>query len=299
MARPYVLLALPDGSARELEHGDLIGRLWSAALVLDDPRISEAHALVSLREGAFWLLSLRRKIAVRGRPVPEVRLELGLEVELADRLILRVAAIELPTEVLTLEAEGFPPIVLPGACSLVTRPRIALSARPDPRAPCQIWDNGAQWHVQVGEVVRPLRPGDTWSVDGVTLRVTVRPLGGSGPQQTRVPGGVHAPIRVVASFDTVELHREGEATVVLGGLSAQLISELVAFAGPVAWLTVARALWPRDDDEGSLRRRWDVALARLRGRLRAERIRPDLLHADGNGQVTLLLRDCDRVEDRT
>jgi len=30
--------------------------------------------------------------------------------------------------------------------------------------------------------------------------------------------------------------------VVLGGLSAQLISELVAFAGPVAWLTVARAL---------------------------------------------------------
>jgi hypothetical protein len=104
---------------------------------------------------------------------------------------------------------------------------------------------------------------------------------------------------VIACFDTVEIHREGESTVVLGGLSAQLISELVAFAGPVAWPTVARALWPRDDEEASLRRRWDVALVRLRARLRAERIRPDLVHADGSGQVTLLLRACDRVEDRT
>jgi pSer/pThr/pTyr-binding forkhead associated (FHA) protein len=75
MQRPHVRLTLPDGSVRELEHGDLIGRLWSAALVIDDPRISEAHALVSLREGGFWLLSLRRKIAVGGRPVSEVRLE--------------------------------------------------------------------------------------------------------------------------------------------------------------------------------------------------------------------------------
>ena len=299
MQRPHVHLALPDGSIRELENGDMIGRLWSAALVLDDPRISEAHALISLREGAFWMLSLRRKIAVRGRPVPEVRLEAGLEIELADRLCVRVAAIELPAEVLMLEADGFPAIVLPGACSLATRPRITLSARPDPRAPCQIWANGAQWQQQLDGVVRPLRSGDTWQVDGVELRVQMRPLGGSGPNATRVPGGVHAPIHLVACFDTVELHRDGESTVVLGGLSAQLISELVAFAGPVSWVTVARALWPRDDEEGSLRRRWDVALARLRSRLRAERLRPDLVHADGSGQVTLLLRDCDRVEDRT
>ena len=31
----------------------------------------------------------------------------------------------------------------------------------------------------------------------------------------------------------------------------------------------------------------------------AERIRPDLVHADGCGQVTLLLRAGDRVEDRS
>lgn len=299
MQRPYVRLTLPEGSVRELEHGDLIGRLWSAALVIDDPRVSEAHALVSLREGGFWLLSLRRKIAVDGRPVSEVRLEPGLEVELADRLRVRVDEVALPAEVLTLEADGFPPTVLPGVCSLVTRPRISLSARADPRAPCQIWSTGAQWRLQLGDEVRPLLPGDAWRVDGVSLRVQMRAIGGVGPAATHVPGGVHAPLQVIACFDTVEIHREGESTVVLGGLSAQLISELAAFAGPVAWPTVARALWPRDDDEGSLRRRWDVALVRLRARLRAERIRPDLVHADGSGQVTLLLRACDRVEDRT
>lgn len=298
MNRPHVHLALPDGSLRELEHGDLIGRLWSAALVIDDPRISEAHALVSLREGAFSLLSLRRRIAVRGKAVPEVRLEVGLEIELADRLCVRVEAIALPAEVLTIEADGFPATVLPGVCSLVTRPRIALSARPDPRAPCQIWSTGAQWRLQLGGEVRPLQPGDVWSVDGVEMRAQMRAIGGVGPIATRLPGGVHAQLRVVASFDTVELHREGESTVVLGGLSAQLISELVEIGGPAAWSVVAHALWPQDDEEGSLRRRWDVTLARLRARLRAERIRPDLVHADGSGQVTLLLRDGDRVEDR-
>ena len=39
--RPTVSLQLPDGSIHELGHGDLIGRLWTAALHLDDGRISE------------------------------------------------------------------------------------------------------------------------------------------------------------------------------------------------------------------------------------------------------------------
>ena len=47
--RPAVHLRLPDGRTAVLGHGDLIGRLESAALPLADPRISEAHAMVSLR----------------------------------------------------------------------------------------------------------------------------------------------------------------------------------------------------------------------------------------------------------
>ena len=57
--RPTVSLQLPDGSIHELGHGDLIGRLWTAALHLDDGRISEAHAMISLRGSELHLLALR------------------------------------------------------------------------------------------------------------------------------------------------------------------------------------------------------------------------------------------------
>jgi len=45
--RAFTRLLLPDDKAVELGHGDIIGRLWSAALSIPDPRVSEAHAMVS------------------------------------------------------------------------------------------------------------------------------------------------------------------------------------------------------------------------------------------------------------
>ena len=47
----HAILRDPQGHHHELVHGDVIGRVWSAALQLDDGRVSEAHAMVSLREG--------------------------------------------------------------------------------------------------------------------------------------------------------------------------------------------------------------------------------------------------------
>lgn len=63
-----VHLASADGQIHVLGHGDLIGRLWSAALCLSDPRVSEAHAMVSLREGQLRLLALRGLFAIDGKP---------------------------------------------------------------------------------------------------------------------------------------------------------------------------------------------------------------------------------------
>ena len=45
----HVTLRAPDGRIYQLSHGDLVGRIWSAALCLSDPQVSEAHAMVSLR----------------------------------------------------------------------------------------------------------------------------------------------------------------------------------------------------------------------------------------------------------
>src|SRR5690606_9907840 len=66
--------------------GGFIGRSPFATLHLDDPRVSEAHALVSLRHGSLYLLALRRRFAVDGRPADELRLAEGQLIELAPEL---------------------------------------------------------------------------------------------------------------------------------------------------------------------------------------------------------------------
>ena len=53
--RASVRLRLPDGTIETLYAGDLIGRTWAAALRLDDPDVSEAHAMVSLRGERLWM----------------------------------------------------------------------------------------------------------------------------------------------------------------------------------------------------------------------------------------------------
>ncbi len=66
--RAFVRFQLPDGTQRDLYPGDIIGRLWSAALHVDDARVSEAHALVSLRGRELQLLALRGRFAVDSTP---------------------------------------------------------------------------------------------------------------------------------------------------------------------------------------------------------------------------------------
>ena len=55
---------------------------------------------------------------------------------------------------------------------------------------------------------------------------------------------------------------------------------------------------PDAASEATLRHRWDVALGRLRARLRELGVR-DLVRSDGAGQLALELYDGDQVDDRT
>jgi hypothetical protein len=61
---------------------------------------------------------------------------------------------------------------------------------------------------------------------------------------------------------------------------------------------VAAEIWPDETDRNALRRKWDVNLARLRAHLREQRIRPDLVRADGSGNFELFLYPDDQIEDR-
>lgn len=295
----HVRIATPDGSLVDLLPGDLIGRLSSAALRLDDSRVSEAHALVSLRGASLKLLALRGVLAVDGKRLAEVVLTAGLQIEVAPDLKLTVVEVTLPEFVLGLALPGLPVQTLTASVySLRTQPVPGLTPRHNPAAAAHVWSTGDGWRLRIDDESRALEEGDRFTVDGVEVEAVGVPLGG-GQAETRLQGALHGPIRLEARFETVHLHRDGHPTATLNGIGARIVSELVSFGGPVAWEVVAGEIWRDETERESLRRRWDVSLARLRRRLKALRLRADLIHPDGKGHVELLLQPGDTVDDRT
>ncbi|RME25641.1 MAG: hypothetical protein D6798_08495 [Deltaproteobacteria bacterium] len=297
--RAFVLFRLPDGSSVELGHGDLIGRLRSAALPIADGRISEAHAMVSLRGQDLKLLALRGRFAVDGKPGQAVVLTAGQRIALAEGLSLVVEQVALPDAVFGVEGDGLPPVVVTGTSSLLTRPRPELVPRFLPTAPAHLWNDGEDWVLSHAGHTRSVRAGDEWVVDGRRFRGAAVALRRAGRSVTRLDGAFSRPLRVVARFETVHVMPDRGPPLALSGLAARLLSELVAFDGPVAWQVLARELWPVEDDEHLLRRKLDVNLSRLRRRLREASIRSDLVRSDGKGHVELFLHDGDTVEDCT
>ncbi len=297
MNRAYASFRLPDGTCRSLAAGDLVGRLWSAALQIDDPRVSEAHAMLSLRGGDLWLLALRRRLAVGGVSVAEVRLAVGQRIALAQGLELVVEAVELPEQALAIEGPGLPTTALPGVCSLRARPQVQLFARLEPGAPCTIWDTCDGWRRAQDGVTTALAAGDSWEVEGVRFTAVSMQLGG-GPSPTLVTGGIDPPLHIVTAWDTAQVQAGDNPPITFSGVHARILSELAAVGGPAGWEVVAREVWPDEDDAWVLRKRWDVNLGRLRARLREGGVRTDLVRAAGTGQVELVLRRHDELDDR-
>lgn len=287
---------LPGGDLETLYAGDLIGRTWSAALRIDDPEVSEAHAMLSLRGEQLWLLALRRRFVVDGRATDAVALTPGRTVRLASRVELVVEAVELPAAVLGLRGPGLPPQALPGACSLDFDPHPRLVPGFQATAEAHFWMTGSDWRARVGGVDFDLVAGRDLTVPSGTFQVVDIALASAGRSATRAGDG---PLRIVASFDTVHIHRSDGDVVLIAGKLARVLSELVAVGQPIAWEELARPQWPHIPDRELLRRRWDTLLNRLRDRLREGGLRGDLVSSTRVGLVELVLREGDVVEDKT
>ncbi|MES2639391.1 MAG: FHA domain-containing protein [Myxococcota bacterium] len=299
MLHASVRLLDPAGHEHDLVHGDVVGRLWTAALQLDDGRVSEAHAMVSLREGLLQLIPLRGALAVGGTPQNHVSLRPGVEIELARGVTLRVLAVNLPDSVLGIEGPSLVRQMMPGVCSVVLdpTPRVVRGWRDD--SALRVWTTGEGWMAcYPGEPPQPVVPGATWSLGAAVVTFVDIPLHAASPQTTRRGGAIDAPLHIIAQFETVHLHREQQAPVVLAGMQARLVSELVALGGPVAWATLAGELWP-DEGPAVQRSRLDTLISRVRRRLRTVGIRASLVHTDGAGSIELLRYPHDRVEDCT
>jgi hypothetical protein len=298
--RAVVEMELAGGARAELGPGDVIGRVASASLVLDDPRISEAHAMVSLRHGELYLLSLRRLVAVAGKPVSEVLLAPGVEIDLAGACTLRVARVTKPAHVHALRAKPLGTRPLGQVASVVEGPPVRLVGRFVPGAAAHVWSSGPdEWRYRLGErAPKPLVVGEGFAVGDVRFELCAIALAATSHEPT-AGGGIMAPLHIVAHYEGVEIHRPNRPVVTLGGVGARLISELVVLAGPVSWEVVARELWKDEIETSELRHRWDVALGRVRARLREASVRTDLIRSDGGGMLQLVLYDGDRVDDRT
>ncbi|MCO4772572.1 MAG: hypothetical protein KDA24_21245 [Deltaproteobacteria bacterium] len=294
-----VRFVLPDGSMVALGPGDLIGRTAAAALQLDDGRISEAHALVSLRGGTLRLLALRGLFAVEGHLVSAVTLSEGLAIELAPGLRLTTRDVTLPPRVLALGGDGLHPQVLGSISSLMVDPEPRLSTRYEPDADALLWNRGESWLLQRrGHEPRPVQEGDSFELAGRSFCLTSVPLGHMDRRATAAAN--RPPITVEHGGRRVDLYRGSEHLTTVRGNGAAIVEELVEFAGPVDWYTLARQIWTEEgSDRKKLRGRLDTTLKRLRERFREVGIAATLVASTQSGQLELLTSPADLLVERS
>ena len=291
----YAVFRTGDDGRHTLVHGDLVGRLWSAALHLNDGRVSECHAMVSNRGRELHLLALRGRFRVDGEVRRQVALEAGQRIELAPGLWIGVEEVRPPESVLAVRAPGLPERVVAGVVSLSGDP---VSLRPGwvPDAPCRLWPTGEGWMRSCGGPPEPLEDGHRWEVQGTVFEARLLHSGGIQPTEDNQ---LAQRLVIVDRYDVVSIRQEPRGTQLqIGGLSARLISELAAVGQPVDWYVLASELWDAQGRE-LLRKRWDMQISRLRRKLRAAGIRSDLVSSDGSGLVHLLLGPLDQLVDET
>lgn len=294
----FVELQLPAGESRTVGPGAIIGRSFVADIRLEDGRVAEAHALVSLHGGDFVLLALGGQVRVRGRVTPRVTLVPGLSFELPGDLSLSVTTVHRPTDLLALEGPGVHRRVLAGVLSVCTRPRLQLVTGVRANAAAIVFSDGLSWFVrEKGTKARRVRAGDELLVGDRTLRFVTHALADAGRADhghTGPPGG----LRLFHRGASVHLWAPGaHAPTVISGQPAALLARLLAHRGPLRWEAAAHALWPRAAPDDVVRHRLDVVLGKLRRRLDEAGLRRDLVTAHRNGFLELVLYPGDQAHE--
>ncbi|PZR14991.1 MAG: hypothetical protein DI536_09445 [Archangium gephyra] len=294
-----VVLRLPDDTLVTASPGAIIGRAFSAEVSIQDGRVSEAHALLSLRDGALVLLALRGRLRVDGADVPRVTLREGQTLELARSVSLRVEAVRLPSRVLAVEGEGVPTQVLSGVVSVCVAPKLHLVSGVVPDAAALIFSDGLAWFLREGsEAPRRVRADEAHEVAGHALRFVERTLGQAGVPET-APGAPASVLKLSCHDDVAHVWPAAATEpVMVSGQAAQLLRVLLDAGAPLRWEALATKLWPRDEVDEVVRHRLDVLLGKLRRRLEAGGVRRDLVTAHRNGSIELVLYPGDQAHAR-
>ena len=287
---PSVLFQTPDQQVHRLHPGGIIGRLASAALRLDDPRVSEAHALLSLRGRSLKLLALRGALGLRGKWLGEVALREDQRLLLAEDVALGVLEVVLPDTVMALEQPD-------GTRVELDRPELSISLDPlrttpgaTPDAAAWAWCSGDQWWVQLrGERPRELSVGHTLSLGDTSVIARALPLPQISTPRTATAGKLWPPMHMICWPQHTEIHVEGRPKPARFTRNAHNLLRESALAtqggGTVHWAQVAQRIWRFGASEDN----WYTNLSRLRKRLHEQGLPSDLLRCE-DGQVQLTLR---------
>jgi len=287
--------------------GSIIGRLPTAAIQITDPRVSEAHALVSLRGNRLKMVALRGSLRVGDDYVDSLPLEQGVCIELAPGILLFIEDVTLPGSTWMLCGAEQGPVELvvatyscvPGVGGVGVR----LVAEYMEGALAHLWTTAEDlWFRRAGAEPELVLLGHVYAVNGAALQVIRVPLASTSDTLTERSSSAPDPrpgdLVVVARYTSVHIHCERK-TAVLSGRPANLVSNLVRQGGrPVPWDTIAQQIWGATADRLDrmlLRQNLDRTLQRLRERLREVGLREDLVALDGTGNIELILGAHDRL----
>lgn len=304
---PFAELGWTSGRVR-VPAGGLIGRAIHATLRLPQPTISEAHALLTFRDGELRLQALRGDLRVGHDSFQEIVLRRGMELWLSDDVKLTVWDLHVPTESLAFIVEGkfgvipqLPCVVLPVDEAGGLAPDLRLGGVVVlfgllPGTGLQLFeDEQSLWSQLPTGAPEQVRLPAQWSIGGCEVRLVAVPRS----ETSRTSGREKRPsLRITARLDTVHIWQgSSRAPDVVSGIPARIVSELALLGnGPVSWEIVAREIWPRDEERLPLRDKWDKALKRLREKFRALGIRQDLVRIDHHGNVEIVLHADDAIQ---
>ena len=277
----------------------MIGRSEQVALCLDDPRVSEAHAMVSLRGQHLVLLALRGRFRVDGEIVGEVILQPGVDIELYKDFWLQCDDVVLPEVLLGLSIPNVGESLLTKTTSVFIRPDSgAHTIQPGfvDSADVVFWRLGDHWHYRVlGEGAQTLSLESTIDIQGVHIDVVAMHLRHAGIAKTRQTDRPILHLDVTRHCVKIQMSSSPNASMVTG-VPGKLLASLAQYQYPQPWEVIADQVWPDDlCSPHSLRRRFDVGLLRLREKLQQLDLPGDLLQMDGSGLISLALEDDDTV----
>ncbi len=308
MSLPWVDLRLPDGRVLRVHPGAILGRLATSPARIDDPRLHEAHALLSHRGQKLWLIALMTRFKVDQRREHEVSLEEGMRVHLLDDFVVEVVALSVPRTLTVIElrrrdgSEGWSRLdalrhdayytVTPGDPPTLQTGELASAL-------WHLWSNGVGW-----TLVSPSHPpallvdGEIWEHADWQLRARRVDAPAAGTPRTLVEGRIFLPARLALREDAVELSPEGGAPFLVRGHGAFILRALLearrkADSGAeeelvwVDWEPLASRHWRGTRRFEQLANLWYKALSRLRKRLEQAQLDPDLVRSDGDRRVCL------------